>query len=193
MADVTPIDRRSAQDKARLVINALAAAALPLPFGFDEDTVVELWAGLIGTFTVADLTAAVGQWVMNESKYPTVEQFLRIVQRVSYDRVKAARPLDEECPECEGVRYVRIVDETIQVETWASKKLHRKRDGTDDGSEENREFVDVELHHYQPCSLCIPDRFDLYMRGHWDAGHLPCPTCRPYREPGRKGKVLARH
>lgn len=184
----------SGEARARFAIESLLASGLKVQFGFDVDKSIELWAVPLGAFTMTDVTAGIGKWVMTESEMPTLEKFIRTIQAIVRQRQEDERPLDGMCPECgepagetsKGERvpgvmrshWVRVIDGVDQVETFKSKQHRAKKPDADPV------FIEVERHHYRPCSLCMPERYSLYARGHFDEGHDPCPACRKYRIPG---------
>jgi hypothetical protein len=168
MTDVEVYDPdEPALDKARMVLYAFRDAGLKPPFDFDSGNPERMWAAALMPFDVEPVTAAMGQWVFTEKEFPSIAQFVTLVQYAVKELADELAPPPTLCSECEGVRYVKVIDGSEEVETYESKQRHRKPDGTDDGDPENRTRIVVEHHHMRPCGSCpeMQERHELYLSG----------------------------
>lgn len=165
------IPDQAAITKAQLVLTALRSAALRPPFRFDEESPDQLWALALGAFSVDVLTGAAGQWVLTNEEFPTLSEFLTLVRY--HDKMARADVEDaansDVCPECADVHWLRVQDDPQMV---FDRKLNKE--------------IPVEMHHMAPCRLCLPERYELYERGHFDAEHVDaggCKYCAYYMKP----------
>lgn len=91
-----------------------------------------------------------------------------------------------------NTHWVTVIEGVELIETFASKQRHRKRDGTDDGDTENREYVEYPHRTKRPCSRCLPERYRLYETGHFRADHKAagaCSLCRHYHGMGKDPRM----
>lgn len=177
---VLPYPEEEISEKAGIVLDALRAGALQIPFGFDQTEAEPIWAAAIGGFPLEVLTATVGMWIKHHSEFPSLAEFLTIAnfndherQRAeAHERAKTKLP----CPECDDVHFVTIRGEKTIFDTFRN---------------ENRI---VENRYAVPCRLCLPERYELYQRGHFDESHIDrggCPECWDYL-PTLRHKAKAR-
>lgn len=164
---LTPDD--AAYAKARLVLDALRGGALQPPFGFDQEQAEPLWAAAVGEFPVETLTTTVGTWVKHHSEFPSLAEFLTIAHFHQAENNRAAHATraqnTEVCRECDGLRYVTVRPTVVMFDAFRG---------------ENRE---VENRYAVPCRICLPERYELHQRGHFDAEHVErggCPQCWDY-------------
>jgi hypothetical protein len=183
-----PRNRSADETKALAILEALAAGGLKPPFEFDLATAKQVWGAKLGEYKLADLMDGVNVFLDGDATtIPTVGQFEAAVRSVigEHRRDDRARVAQERgtCSECEDVRWVRIEDGIERVETLASRVLRVRRPDAE------AEYIEVPKHHYRPCTVCLPERFDLYQSGHWTPTHIEaggCRLCRPYHEPWTK-------
>ena len=176
----------TAVKKALLVLRTLKAAGIKMPYEFDLEDAAPIWASQLGRFTAATLNDAVASWIADATDWPTVSEIEAIAQYTLTENMRRSSEADARnrgpCEECDGVLYVRVIDATIEQETYASKKARRRHPTLEP------EYEKITQHHMAPCTRCLPERSDLYTRGHFDAEHADqggCAECRHYHQPWR--------
>lgn len=159
-SDVEPVIQQVMPDeeamlKACTVLNALRAAALQPPFGFDQVEAEPLWAAAIGAIDILALTKAAGTFAEHHHEFPSLAQFMTVANfhDGEHKRLMAAAKagVHAVCPECDDVLWVTI---RHGEDRWA-----------------------------RPCSRCLPERYELYRSSHFDAKHIDrggCPKCWEY-------------
>ena len=181
-----PTVPRQAMTNALAVIRMLQAAGCKAPFDFNPEDAAPLWAVKLSPYAMDVLIEAAQEWVdAPGTEFPSLGDMETTAKAVAVqrDRRKVADDSPGICEECEGGRYVRVIDATIQVETYASKKARRMSRAPDSIEPE---YEDQVQHHMAPCTRCLPDKADLYARGHWDSQHIDnggCTQCRHYHWP----------
>lgn len=74
-----------------------------------------------------------------------------------------------QCEDCMDVRWIRVVD-VYEIQDFKTKEQRR-----------------VEGHYYRPCERCLPDRYDMMVKGiHGERLHREnggCKLCTKYVRP----------
>lgn len=108
-----PVQESSALKKAKIVLEALSAAGLQVPFGMNLDSAEQLWAGELAQFTDVDLSDAVEAWIGGtDPSFPSVGQIAHLA-RDAYHR-RMAEPQGP-CRTCDGSRYLEVADDTGRI------------------------------------------------------------------------------
>lgn len=151
--------------KALAVIQSLLAAGKRSPFDFDLENAKMLWGARLAPYPLELLMAAANEYIaVPGPDWPTVGDVETTAKFILNERQREERMRGDDtagpCPECEGVRFIRVPDHAINT----------------DGP-----------HHMQPCSTCpdMRERYEAYMDGHWSPDHEPCGRCMKWRDPPR--------
>jgi hypothetical protein len=162
--DVPVPSKLDLPSKAGFVIDGLRAAALRVPYGFDQHEVEEIWGTALDSFPIQVLMLAVARWIGTHDTFPTLAEFIPVAQLVSREMREEVATDPADCPECEGRRYV--LEPMTMVTLVGKDKLP----------------TEVESHYMRPCGTCLEmqNRHDLWMRGHFAGDHKPCAECRMY-------------
>jgi hypothetical protein len=141
--------------KALVVLRTLTAAGLRTTFDFDWSEAPRVWAIEIRDFSVEELDEAVREFVESEERdMPTAGQFRSVLLTTRRLEEERARAEAASAAPCTECDDIRYVI------------VH------EDGG-----------HSARPCSRCLPDRYDLYMRNHFTTQHIErggCSECWAY-------------
>lgn len=170
------VDQNAVQ-KALLVLRQLLAANLKTEYRFSLEDASLVWATQIGAFSSSVLNDAVQEWIADpDQEFPTVGDFVALCQYLVTERMR----------------------KSAEADARARKQTHCTECGVQDETDEHGNFIPgmtvrwvrVEDpgggHHMRPCSQCLPERYDLYQRGHFDKEHTArggCSECVEYNKP----------
>lgn len=138
-------------DKANLVLGMLRGAALAPPYAMDQDESEVIWASKIAAFDTMILHDAANDWIDNNTKFPTVSDFVSVCLRLR-NRARAIKQANDNpvpgtvCIQCGGLEFIDD-DEDAVIATG------------------------------HPCPSCVPERYKLWSGGHFMKAHQEMGGC----------------
>lgn len=191
--------------KAQYVLRTFKHSGLKMPYDTEIEDMALVWAAPLARFSTGVLDDAIAEWRATETECPAVGEMESLCGQIVAENMRRSAEADARvrnpegkwCDEC-GVEDEEHPDHG-HIRGYNMRYVRVEDPDTTITSPKGVPILVTGNHHMRPCSLCLPDAYDLYKRGHFSGDHRArggCKECRDYlpgqggkkkREPGRIG------